>query len=200
MPAPPTIIPDTSRADWTVDELAQLPDDGNRYEVLDGALLVTPAPSFGHQRASRELVRLLLPYLDGTGLELFYAPAAVRSGPRTEVEPDVLVLPTLARTSDRCVAGLDQLVLAVEITSPSTARVDRYRKRALYQRHGIAEYWVVDPASRFVERWKPADSEPEVLAETLTWRPLVDRAPLVVDLGRYFDAVHGGNAPGASTP
>ena len=52
MPAPPTIIPDTSRADWTVDELAQLPDDGNRYEVLDGALLVTPAPSFGHQRAS----------------------------------------------------------------------------------------------------------------------------------------------------
>lgn len=61
MPVPPTFVPDPSRAVWTVDQVAELPEDGNRHELLDGAPLVTPAPSFLHQRASRELVRSLLP-------------------------------------------------------------------------------------------------------------------------------------------
>ncbi len=191
MPAPPPLSPDTSRLDWTVEELAQLSDDGNRYEILDGELLVTPAPSVSHQRASRELVRHLLAYLDGKGLELFYAPTAVRQGERTELEPDVLVLPARAETSDRFAGELGQLVLVVEIASPSTARVDRYRKRAAYQRHGVPEYWIVDPAARFVERWRPADTEPEILVETLAWQPVADRAPLSVDLVRYFEMVHG---------
>ncbi len=191
MPVPPPFVPDPSRADWTVDQLAELPEDGNRYELLDGALLVTPAPSFSHQRASRELVRILLPYLDGTGLELFYAPTAVRDGARTELEPDVLVLPRLSQSAGRFVEGLGQLVLAVEITSPSTAHIDRYRKRALYQRHGVPDYWIVDPASRFFERWRPADTEPEILGATLTWQPVAERAPMVVDLVQYFEAVHG---------
>lgn len=191
MPAPSSIVPDTSRTDWTVDRLALLPDDGNRYEILDGELLVTPAPHFVHQRASRELVLILAEYLRGTGLELFYAPTAVRAGERTELEPDVLVVPTLSPSNERFIDGLNQLVLAVEITSPSTARVDRYRKRGAYQQHGVPEYWIVDPASRFVERWRPNDVEPEVLETALTWQPVADAAPLVVDLVRYFEAVRG---------
>jgi len=191
MPLPTPLSPDTSRLDWTVAELAQLADDGNRYEILDGELLVTPAPSVSHQRASRELVRRLLPYLDDRGLELFYAPTAVRAGAHTELEPDVVVLPARAETSDRFVGELGQLVLVVEIASPSTARIDRYRKRATYQRHGVAEYWVVDPAARFIERWRPADAEPEVLVESLTWEPPTGHAPIVLDLRQYFASVHG---------
>ena len=191
MPVPTPIFPDTSRRDWTVEELAQLADDTHRYEILDGELLVTPALSVSHQRASRELVRHLLPYLDGKGLELFYAPTAVRDGERTELEPDILVLPARTETSDRFVGELGQLVLVVEIASRSTARVDRYRKRAAYQRHGVAEYWIVDHAPRFIERWRPADTEPEVLVESLTWEPPTGHAPLVIDLLQYFASVHG---------
>lgn len=191
MPAPSPILPDTSRTDWTVDELAQLPEDGKRYEILDGVLLVSPSPAVLHQRASRELVWILLNYLDGSGLELLYAPTAVRDGSRTEIEPDVLVLPRLNDSTQRFIDGIGHLVLAVEILSPSTARVDRYRKRAAYQRSGVPNYWIVDPVARFVELWRPTDSEPEILETTLTWQPVADTAPLVVDLARYFKAMHG---------
>ena len=67
----------TARTDWTVEEVNALPDDGNRYEVLDGELLVSPAPSLTHQRVLRELVVTIAPYLDTLDLELIFAPAAV---------------------------------------------------------------------------------------------------------------------------
>lgn len=115
----------------------------------------------------------------------------MREGARTELEPDSLVHSTRSHAAARVVEGPGQLVLAVEITSPSTAHIDRYRKRALYQRHGVPDYWIAFPASRFLERWRPADTEPLILGATLTWQPLADRAPKVVDLVRYLEAVHG---------
>ena len=63
-------------------------------------------------------------------------------------------------------------LLAVEVLSPSTARADRTVKRRLYQRAGVPEYWIVDLEARLVERWRPADERPEVLTDTLTWRPV----------------------------
>ena len=189
-PFPPFAIPDANRRDWTVADVHGLPDDGNRYEVLDGELLVTPAPSMLHQRAVRELVLLVAQYVHTVGLELFFAPLAITWSPRTEVQPDVLVLPRRAERPAERFADVGVLTLAVEVVSPSSARVDRYRKREMYQRFLVPEYWVIDASSRLVERWRPGDEEPEVLVETLTWQPIVDNPALVIDLAAYFRQVH----------
>ncbi len=83
------------------------------------------------------------------------------------------------------------LVLAVEVISPSSIRADRYIKRRLYQEEGVEEYWIVEPSMRVVERWRPADEEPEVVAQSLEWRTRQAGEPLVVDLAAYFRRVHG---------
>jgi Uma2 family endonuclease len=78
------------------------------------------------------------------------------------------------------------LLLAVEILSPSTARYDRIVKRRRYQRAGIPEYWIVDPDSRVIERWRPNDERPEVASEVLEWRPVAEAPPLLLDLPALF--------------
>lgn len=74
----------------------------------------------------------------------------------------------------------------MEVLSPSTAHADRTRKRVTYQREGVPEYWIVDPYSRIVERWRPEDERPDVLADRLTWTPRGGIAPLVIDLAALF--------------
>jgi Uma2 family endonuclease len=181
-----------TRRDWTVESLHALPDDGNRYEIIDGELLVSPAPALVHQRASRELVRLLLPYVDAVGgFELFFAPAAVKWSPNTEVQPDILVLPLLSTKPTDRFEDVGVLELAIEILSPWTARADRYRKRALYQEKLVPQYWIVDPAARMIECWRPDDEEPEVALTELTWQPRAEHSPLTIALRTYFRAVHG---------
>ena len=169
----------------------ELPDDGNRYEVINGALLVSPAPSMLHQRASRELVTLLLPYVNAIGLEPFYAPTAVTWSATTEVQPDLLALPRLEGRQAERFEDVGVLDLASEIISPSTVRTDRFTKRREYQRRNVPEYWIVDPASRSVERWRPDDEEPEILFERLSWQPRSDAPVFTIDLEAYFRAVYG---------
>jgi Uma2 family endonuclease len=82
------------------------------------------------------------------------------------------------------------LELAVEVLSPSTVGPDRFTKRREYQRRGVPEYWIVDTASRSVERWRPTDEEPEMLFDTLNWQPRADTPPLAIDLGALFRAVY----------
>ena len=77
----------------------------------------------------------------------------------------------------------------MEVLSPSTARADRQVKRRRYQRHGVPEYWIVDLDARLVERWRPADERPEILAERLEWRAVPEAPPLEIDLGEYFSEV-----------
>ena len=158
---------------------------------LDGELLVSPAPTWLHQRAVRELVELLLPYVKTVGLELFFAPTAVTWGPRTEVQPDVLAVPRLEGRPAQRFEDVGVLSLAVEVLSPSTARQDRYKKRPEFQRRAVPEFWIVDPASRLVERWCPNDEKPEVLLDFLVWQPSAEVAPLAIDLTRYVRAIHG---------
>lgn len=79
----------------------------------------------------------------------------------------------------------------MEVLSPGTARVDRVVKRALYQQEGVPEYWIVDVASRLIERWTPNDDRPEILAERLSWQPDAAHAPLELDLQGFFQAVAG---------
>lgn len=188
MPSP--LLPDLERRDWTVEELRALPDDGRRYEVIDGELFVTPSPSWMHQRAVVELLTHVRPYAIACSLECLVAPAEVTFSPRRSVEPDLLVVPTIDGRGAERFEDVGRLVLAVEVISPSTARVDRHRKRRLYQSEAVPEYWIVDPAARFVERWRPGDEEPEILVESLVWQPDAEREPLVIDVAAYFRSVH----------
>lgn len=191
MPALPPLAPDRLRRDWSVDELCALPDDGNRYEVVDGELLVTPAPSWMHQEAIGLLYQRLAPYADATGLRCIIAPAQVAFSARRSVEPDLFVVPRLDGRPATSFADVGRLLLAVEVVSPSSARADRYVKRRLYQSEAVAEYWVIDAEHRFVERWRPGDDEPEVVTEALRWAPREGAEALVIALPPYFMRVHG---------
>ena len=177
---------------WTVEEVLALPEDGNRYEVIDGALLVTPAPSWTHGEATLELVRRLDPWLRETGAgHLKIAPQDIVYDARTMVEPDLFVVPLVDGRRPRTWEEAGRLLLAIEIVSPSTARADRVAKRRLYQSRGVPEYWIVDVDARLVERWRPADERPEIVAEVLLWLPDPARPPLQIELPAYFRDVLG---------
>jgi Uma2 family endonuclease len=78
---------------------------------------------------------------------------------------------------------------AVEVVSPSSARADRLTKRMLYQRQGVATYWVVDPDARLVDVWHPEDHRPEIVTDVLTWRVTPDAEELVMDLDDLFQGL-----------
>lgn len=143
-----TILP-RSRA-LTRADLEQVPDDGHRYELVDGTLVVTPAPSMRHQRAVLELaVRLRAVCPDD--LEVFVAPFAVALAPDTEMQPDVLV----ARRADLTERDLPTSpILAVEVLSPSTRLIDLNLKKARYEVAGTPAYWVVDPLTARLIAWE----------------------------------------------
>jgi len=191
MPAPPLPVPDTTRRTWTVEERNVLPDDGNRYEVVDGELLVTPAPSLPHQRAAFQLALSIESYTARLGLECVIAPADVTFSPRRVVEPDVFVIPLHDGRLAARFEDVGRLVLAIEVLSPSSARADRHVKRGLYQSQGVPEYWMVDVEERVLERWRPGDMEATLLRESVAWQPLEGVEPLVIDLRAYFSRVHG---------
>ncbi len=175
---------------YTVDDLDAMPDDGNRYEVIDGELFVTPAPRFVHQVALSELALRLGPYAKALGLRVLVAPTDVQSSVSTRVEPDLFVVhrDLGADASTRWVP-MHRLLLAVEVLSPSTARVDLGKKRALYQAEHISEYWVVDIDARTISVYTPKAPEPQVLTHQLVWAPIAERAPLLLDLSEYFGDV-----------
>lgn len=175
---------------WTVDEVRALPADGRRYEVVAGELLVTPAPSFAHQEAVKHLLRRLADYCEpaGTG-HAAISPADLTPEPNALVQPDVFVVGLVAGRRPRDWSDIERLLLAVEVLSPSTARADRTIKRRLYQRAGVPEYWIVDLEARLVERWRPSDERPEMLADTLTWSPDPAVPPLTIELPEFFGRV-----------
>jgi Uma2 family endonuclease len=185
MPAFPT-------TGWTVDMLEKLPDDGTRYEIIDGELFVTPAPHLAHQFIVGELYAQLRQYLRANPLgRAFHAPADVRIGDRTSVQPDAFVIPQVKGPFPRVWSPLGGLLLAIEVVSRTTARVDRGTKLALYQREGVREYWIVDLASRVVERWRPSDVRPEIVRDRLEWTVEGAREPLVIELEALFAEAEG---------
>lgn len=134
------ILPHDGRP-FTVHDLEAAPDDGNRYELIDGMLLVSPAPSFRHQK----VVIKLASRLDNVcppDMHVLAAPFAVRPSDTTELRPDVLV----GRDEDFTEKDLPvAALLAVEVLSPSSVLKDLNLKKAAYQRMGVPNYWVIDP-------------------------------------------------------
>jgi len=147
LPAP---VPATYRL--TFEDWLRFPDDGKLYEIIGGELFVGPSPSWRHQLIGTELLFRLRTFLgSGSRGRVAAAPAGVRLSDEDVVEPDLVVI--LAehreRIDESSVAGTPDLV--VEILSPGTAGRDLRVKRALYERSGIPEYWIVDPAAETIQ-------------------------------------------------
>ena len=148
LPAPGVVSPGR----WTDEDLWALSDDGNRYEIIDGELLVTPAPAPRHQLVSGEFYAPLRLHARAHGGVVAYAPLDVRFTGSRVVEPDLLYLRAENRhrlTGARCEGPPD---LVVEISSPSTRARDRLAKRALYESEGVLEYWFADLDNRLAKR------------------------------------------------
>ena len=116
--------------------------------------------------------------------------ADISAGERTLVQPDVFVMPRGKGPMPGGWVEVRTLHLAIEVPSPSTARADRQKKRRLYQRERIPEYWIVNVDGRLIERWR-ADERPEILTDRMAWRVEPDNPPLVIDLPEYFRDVLG---------
>ncbi len=137
---------------WTYDDLAALPDDGKRYEIIEGVLYEMTGPSMAHG----ELValiqhRVLWPVVESLGGRVYTAPIDVFFRGANPVQPDIFVLlpEQLPFRSERGVEGPPALI--VEVLSPSNSRHDLITKRALYARAEVPEYWIVSPEAMTIE-------------------------------------------------
>lgn len=169
---------------WTLDALDRLPEDGNRYELLNGELLVTPTPSPAHELLANELRALLEPYVRRHGLGRVFAPRAVVRASGSELEPDLMVRPVPAVRPD----SWEQMpvpLLVAEVISLTTRRRDLSPKREFYLECGVATYWCVDGDSRSIRVMRAG--EPDVVADSsLTWHPAGASEALSIDLAQYF--------------
>lgn len=131
-------------------DLDAMPEDGHRYELIDGALIVTPAPSAAHQTVVVELIVLLRESCP-PDLKVLVAPFDVALADDTILQPDLLV----ARRRDLTERDLPAApVLAVEVLSPSTRRIDLTLKRSRFEAAGCSSYWVVDPQEPSLTAWE----------------------------------------------
>lgn len=181
------VMPSLLDQQWLPEDIWRLPNDGNRYECVDGALLVTPAPGSVHQELVIRLVNQFSAHVGlASLLRVLLSPADIRLASGTVVQPDLFVY----YRPDGGIAGdwkrIKALAVAIEILSPGSVRHDRVTKREFYQRMQVDEYWIVDPESRSVERWRPTDFAPEVCRSTIAWAGLRPEAPLEIDLVRLF--------------
>lgn len=160
---------------WTADDLAAFPDDGLRYELVDGVLLVSAAPSEDHQIALGNLY-LILAAACPDQLRVLLAPFDVRFSPRRQLQPDVVVLPKDRSSADR------RPVLVVEVLSPSTRATDSTLKRHVFEQGSVPSYWLVDPLASSVTVLELRDgSYAETAVVTGDERYVADR-PFRVDV------------------
>lgn len=139
----------------TYEDYAALPDDGKRYELHEGELSVTAAPGTRHQRILLDLALILAPYVRAhTAGELFIAPFDCIMTDITVVQPDLVYVDQARQllVSPRALEGAP--TLAVEILSPWTGHIDRRRKMALYAKHAVEWYWIVDPDTRTIDAYR----------------------------------------------
>jgi len=153
----PTVIPadyvsGPEQGRWTYKEYAAIPDDGKRYEIVNGVLFMTPPPSIPHQRATGCFFRYLSTHVEDAGLGwVFVSPVDVQLAPNVVVQPNVAIVlkAGLEKITESRIIGAPDLV--IEVASPSTATYDRREKYDAYARAGVPEYWIADPSAHTVE-------------------------------------------------
>jgi len=171
----------------TIDMLDDFPEDGTRYELLEGMLLVTPAPNFAHQVVATRLATALTTAVRESGA-VVVAVGAIQRGKHTQLQPDVLVCPPGVRPTLnwRDIRGW---WLAVEVLSPSSRLYDREVKRGAYLALGVEEYWIVNPEDCSVELWSSARSGGLRITDEIVWRPAGLVREIAIDLREVFQGV-----------
>lgn len=173
---------------YTREEVLAFPDDGNRYELVHGELLVSPAPRTRHQRVVGNLYFALRTFLsEHSAGEVLMSPADISWGglPDVLVQPDLFVVPArFGRVQEW--TEIEQLSLVIEVLSPTTARYDRFTKRRLYQEMRVPLYWLIDVEQRRAEVWTPEATFPLMEERALSWQPADGGVPFSIDVATLF--------------
>ena len=183
---------------FTAEMVRALPDDGNRYELVHGELLVSPSPKVRHQMVlSRLHIALGTFCAQHVVGQVLGSPADISWSEDSLVQPDLFVVPSEFAHTERW-SDIRSLSLVIECLSPSTARRDRFQKRKYYQEHGVPMLWLIDEEKRFVEVWTPESLFPVVETRRLVWQPgtptagttasttITASAPFEIDLAELF--------------
>ena len=149
---------------WTTDDLDELPEDGHRYELIDGALIVSPSPTSLHQKLASRVEDALESTCPDEWVVL--QGVEVRINRRRSLTPDVLVVGAEADADGPSVFRPQEVLLAVEIVSPGSVTMDRVAKPALYAQAGIPYYWRVETEGGIVVHTHRLDLSAEVYAPT----------------------------------
>ena len=171
---------------YTVADLDLLPDDGNRYEVLAGTLLVTPSPGSAHQGVAAVLSALFASLLLARRLALF-SPGVVTAPPMTQLQPDLLIVPPRFAL-DTVWAEITEHWLAVEILSRSSRVYDREFKRDAYLALDVREVWLVDMRDRSIEVCTQP-GEGRLVRDVVTWSSPDGNASVRVELAELLDGL-----------
>lgn len=170
----------------TYAEYKCFPNDGQRHEIIDGGHYVNPVPSTYHQTVSRRIQFELYQQIELKGLGVVYdAPVDLQLGDADIVQPDLVVVLTkhMQMITPTKIKGVPDLV--VEIISPSSDENDRVLKRSLYQRSGVPEYWIVDPAEHVVDQLVLQDGQYVSVDRTDVVVPTILR-DVTVDLAKVW--------------
>jgi Uma2 family endonuclease len=176
----------TSTRRWTRADLADLPDDGKRYEVLHGELLVSPQASYGHQRIAHALAHVLHAYCEKHRIGHVVGPGAVVFG-KNELQPDVQVIPGPSQPLATKWEKLPRPMLVVEIVRDSVSRRSALgKKRDAFGERGIEAYWVIDPDKHRALAFTPASAQARAVDDAFRWQPRRDIAPLEIPVAPMF--------------
>ena len=166
--AMPVVVPR-----YTLRDLDSFPDDGSRYELLDGILLVTPAPALAHELIVTQIVRALVTYLPSQLAKVFTR-GSIEVEPNVHLEPDILVVPTGAFAGgiheETRWTDIRRWWLAVEVSGAGSSLYDRDYKTPAYLTLGVREVWRVDLKDRCVFVSRPGTAEHRY-TEQVTWHP-----------------------------
>jgi Uma2 family endonuclease len=175
---------------YNLEDLASFPDDGNRYELVDGILLVTPAPELPHQVVLSRIVSWLMRALGEPPCALVLTPGVVEIAPNVHLEPDLLVVPVTQPMSDKWI-DVRVFWLAVEVSGRGSRIYDRDHKGPAYLRAGVQEVWRADLKERSIFVSRPHAPNEEQRLDTVAWRPPCLSHPVILDVGMVFEGVAG---------
>jgi len=179
---------------WTTEAVRRLIDERHekspRYELVDGELLVTPAPTHRHQRIILRLAMRLQAYLIRHAIgEVFLGPAELKLATGEIYEPDLFVVPAAGGRNPPMSDSLIRPLLVSELLSPGSSRHDRITKRRSFQRNSVPEYWVIDGDAQTFEIWHPIDERPALIDDRLVWTPVSGIEAFELDLREFFASV-----------
>ena len=172
---------------YTIADLDGFPEDGNRYEILDGVLLVTPAPRRMHDLIIARLTLELGNALGSKGEATIFTHGAVELRPKTQLQPDLLVQPIRFEHETEW-SNVDDHWLAVEVLSRTSRRYDRDMKCPAYFALGVREVWLVDLDDETVEVWTSPTAS-ETVRDVLVWRVPESEMRVSIDLAKLFAGV-----------